>query len=53
MDGMFAECESLKYLNVSKFDSKNEISMNWIFSGVKNLKKNNIITNNQDILNQL
>jgi surface protein len=53
MDGMFAECESLKNLNVSKFDSKNKISMNWIFSGVKNLQKKNVITNNQNILNQL
>ena len=53
MDGMFSECESLKSLNVSNFENKNEISMNWIFSGTKNLNKNNIITKNQNILNQL
>ena len=53
IDGMFSECESLKFLNVSNFESRNEISMDWIFSGTKNLNINNVITKNQNILNQL
>ena len=54
MNGMFADCESLISLDLSNFNSSNkEVSMNWLFGGTKNLKKNQIKTKNTNILNQL
>ena len=35
---MFSNCESLKNINLSNFDTKNVVDMNHMFSGCKSLK---------------
>ena len=52
MNGMFYGCESLTNLNLSNFNTQNVINMNSMFSYCNSLKKNNIITKDNKILNK-
>ena len=36
---MFSECESLSYINLSKFNTQNVTNMSSMFSGCKSLTK--------------
>ena len=42
MSSMFQDCESLKYLNLSNFNTKNVTNMSWMFSGCSSLKELNL-----------
>ena len=54
MTMMFEECESLQYLNLSNFYLKNkEVILGSIFYECYSLKKENLITNDERILNEL
>ena len=53
MSCMFNGCPSLTNIDLSNFNTNNVIDMRGIFWGCKNLIKNNIITNNKKILDQL
>ena len=48
---MFAGCESLTNINLSNFNTQNVTNMSDMFYGCKSLKKKNIITKCQRILN--
>ena len=50
MLGIFADCESLTKIDLSNFDTRHLDEINWLFSGCKNLKKNNVITKDERIL---
>ena len=52
MDGMFTDMHALTSLDLSNFKAEN-VSLNWLFGGTKNLKKNNIKTNSKTIKDQL
>ena len=49
---MFYECNSLTNLNLSNFNTQNVTDMSWMFRDCKSLKKNNIITKDNKILNE-
>ena len=49
---MFYGCSSLININLSNFNTNNVKYMNGMFSGCKNLNKNNIITKDKRILNE-
>ena len=49
---MFKRCSSLTNINLSNFNTQNVTHMAFIFEGCKCLKKENIIINNKDILNE-
>ena len=50
---MFFECNSLKNIDLSNFNTQNVTNMEGIFDGYNSLKKNNIKTKDKKILNQL
>ena len=39
MNGLFALCENLKYIDLSSFDNKNLMNMSFMFSECYNLEK--------------
>ena len=51
-DYMFYDCNSLTNLNLSNFNTQNVTNMSDMFRGYDSLKKNNIITNDNKILNK-
>ena len=52
MSGMFSDCNSLTNLNLSNFNTQNVTHMDDMFSYCNSLKKNNIITKDNKILNE-
>ena len=48
---MFLGCNSLTNLNLSNFNTQNVTNMNNMLSGCNSLKKENIITKDNKILN--
>ena len=52
MSSMFKDCSSLLYVDLSNFNTLNEPNMNDMFAGCRNLKKENLITQDIQILNQ-
>ena len=48
---MFYDCKSLTNLNLSNFNTQNVTNMSGMFSYCKSLKKENIITKDNKILN--
>ena len=52
MSYMFYNCKSLTNLNLSNFNTQNVDNMSGMFSDCKSLKKNNIITKDNKILNE-
>ena len=50
---MFSHCELLTYLNLSNFNTQNVTEMSDMFDGCNSLKKNNIITKDNKILDKL
>ena len=50
---MFSGCSSLTNLNLSNFNTQNVTDMFYMFDGCSSLKKDNIITNDEKILNQI
>jgi len=53
MSYMFSNCYSLTNLNLSNFNTQNDTDINYMFSGCKSLKKENIITKDNKILDNL
>ena len=53
MNFMFRGCSSLNNLNLSNFNTQNVTNMAGMFSGCSSLKKKNVITNDNKILNEL
>ena len=53
MSGMFYRCESLKNINLSNFNTQNVTNMNYMFIGCKSIRKENVITNDKKILNEI
>ena len=53
MSYMFQSCNSLKDINLSNFNTQNATNMSGIFFNCYSLKKENIITNDNKILNQI
>ena len=53
MEYMFKGCSSLTNLNLSNFNTQNVTDMYWMFDGCSSLKKGNIITNDEELLNQI
>ena len=52
MSWMFYCCNSLTNLNLSNFNTQNVTDMSDMFSYCNSLKKNNIITKDNKILNE-
>ena len=52
MKEMFCDCNSLTDLDLSNFNTQNVTDMNEMFSYCNSLKKNNIITKDNKILNE-
>ena len=52
MSNMFSHCYSLTDLNLSNFNTQNVTNMSFMFYCCKSLKKNNIITKDNKILNE-
>ena len=50
---MFSDCKSLTNLNLSNFNTQNVTNMSDMFGYCELLKKNNIITEDNKILNEL
>ena len=53
MSYMFHNCNSLTNLNLSNFNTQNDTNMMSMFLDCKSLKKNNIITKDKKILDEL
>ena len=53
MSMMFNECSSLKKLNISNFNTNNVKYMNLMFDGCPKGLKNNIITNDEKIKEEM
>jgi surface protein len=53
MECMFFECNSLKNIDLSNFNTQNITYMGDMFYECNSLKKNNIKTKDKKILNQL
>ena len=53
MRSMFYKCSSLTSLNLSNFNTNNVKDMSGMFYGCRNLTKNNVITRDKRILNEL
>ena len=53
MSGMFYECLSLTNINLSNFNTNKKTSIIYMFDKCSSLKKENIITKDKRILNQL
>ena len=51
MASMFSGCKSLTNIDLSNFNTQNVTDMSFMFSGCDSLKKKNVITNNEEILN--
>ena len=49
---MFSNCDSLKDLNLSNFNTQNVTNMSSMLSCCKSLNKSNIITKDVKILNE-
>ena len=52
-DCMFYECESLTNINLSNFNTQNVTDMSGMFDGCNSLRKENVITNDEKILNEV
>ena len=50
---MFYKCNSITNIDVSNFNTQNVTNMSGMFYKCKKLKKNNIITKDKRILNEL
>ena len=50
---MFRDCNSLTNLNLSNFNTQNVTNMNGMFKNCNSLKKQNIFTRDDKILNLL
>ena len=53
MSAMFSKCHSLININLSNFNTQNVSGMDYMFDGCNSLKKENVITNNIKILNNI
>ena len=53
MNFMFNRCTPLRNINLSNFKTKNNINMNIMFFGCVSLKRNKVITNDNNILYKL
>ena len=53
MSGIFSECSSLTNINLSNFNTQNVNKMSDMFEGCSSLKKQNVITNDKKILEEL
>jgi surface protein len=53
MELMFYECNSLKNVDLSNFNTQNVNNMYGMFCGCNSLKKNNVKTKDNKILNLL
>jgi len=53
MIGMFSGCSSLTKIDLSKFNTRNNTGMRNIFNGCSSLKKKNVITNDEKILQEI
>jgi len=53
MSFLFNGCKSLTNINLSNFNTQNVTNMSYIFKGCKSLKKENVITNDNKIINQI
>ena len=49
---MFSGCSSLTNINLSNFNTQNVTDMGWMFNGCSSLKKENIVTKDNRIINQ-
>ena len=50
---MFSNCSSLTKIDLSNFNTKNVTNMNWMFLGCSFLRKENVITKDSRIKDQL
>ena len=50
---MFSQCESLTNINLSNFNTQNVTNMFGLFDRCYSLRKENIITNDEKILNEV
>ena len=53
MSDMFIYCESLTKINLSNFNTQNVMDMGWMFHGCSSLKKQNVITNDEILLQEI
>ena len=53
MNHIFGNCKSLTKINLSNFNTNKDVNMTNIFLGCLSLKKDGVITNNDEILKQL
>ena len=53
MSDMFNNCSSLTNINLSNFNTQNVTNMLCMFNNCKSLKKNGVITNDKNILEEL
>ena len=53
MRAMFYECESLKSLDLSNFNTENVNNMESIFKGCKSLTKQKVIIRDEKLIQQL
>jgi len=53
MMSMFFGCPALAKIDLSKFNTQNVSKMIWIFSGCSSLMKDNIITKDNKMLEEL
>ena len=53
MKYMFYGCKSLKNINLTNFETKKNINMSFMFKGCKSLNKKNVITSNENIIEEI
>ena len=53
MSGMFYGCSSLTDIDLSNFNTQNVTDMSCMFIGCESLKKKNVITNDEKILQKI
>ena len=53
MYGMFSGCSSLTNINLSNFNTNNDTDIQNMFKGCSKLRKENVITKDEKILNGL
>ena len=53
LESMFDRCSFLRNINLSNFNTQNVINMRGMFYGCPSLKKQNVITNDEKILQEI
>ena len=53
MKDLFCGCECLTNINLSNFNTQNVTNMTWMFSECNSLRKENVITKDKKILNEI